>query len=203
MTMSRSAGWWTGLVLVCAVSAPIGWLATDRLEAQNDFCNACHLPSGEALHREIRDDFVALPAPTLAGAHAVAGNVMRADGMFRCIDCHGGASFLGKVRVKALAARDAAVWITGQFDEPVGMRWPLWDEDCRQCHLEFRPAEREAWQSAAFHELAVHNVELGVECVECHTAHERIDPEAPYFLDVVRVRSQCARCHPEFEEANG
>ncbi len=203
MTTSKPAGWLAGLGLACAVTAPLLWLVTDRLEARNDFCNACHLPSGVPLHRAVRDDFVALPAPTLAAAHAVAGNAARGDGEFRCIDCHGGASFVGKVRVKALAARDAAVWVTGRFEEPVGMRWPLWDEDCRQCHSEFGSTGREAWQSAAFHELALHNVELGVNCVECHPAHERIAPEAPYFLDAVRVRSQCARCHPEFEEANG
>ena len=192
-----------GVALGCAVAAPIGWIATDRLEARNEFCNACHLPSGVPLHREIRDDFIALPAPTLAAAHAAAGNAKHADGAFRCSDCHAGASFVGRVRVKALAAKDALVWATGRFEEPTGMRWPLWDEDCSRCHAEFAAPAREAWQSAAFHELAVHNVELGVNCVECHAAHERNAPEADYFLDVVRVRAQCARCHPEFEEGNG
>lgn len=203
MATSKPAGWLAGLGLACAVTAPLLWLVTDRLEARNDFCNACHLSSGVPLHRAVRDDFVALPAPTLAAAHAVAGNAARGDGEFRCIDCHGGASFVGKARVKALAARDAAVWLTGRFEEPVGMRWPLWDEDCGQCHSEFGSAGREAWQSPAFHELALHNVELGVNCIECHAAHERIAPDAPYFLDAVQVRSQCARCHSEFEEVNG
>jgi len=201
--MAKPVRWQVGLVLGCAVLAPLGWLATERLEARNDFCNACHLPSGEPLHRAIRDDFVSLPASTLAAAHATAGNAERADGGFRCIDCHGGASIIGRVRVKALAAKDALAWATGRFEEPAGMRWPLWDEDCRQCHAEFDPPVREAWQSPAFHELAVHNVELGVNCVECHASHERSAPIAPYFLDAVRVRSQCARCHLEFEEASG
>jgi nitrate/TMAO reductase-like tetraheme cytochrome c subunit len=190
-------------LLVALLAMPAGWLVTDRLEARNDFCNACHLPSGAPLHQQLRDDFVALPAPTLAAAHSVAGNDLRGDGAFRCIDCHGGASLLGKARVKALAAKDSLVWLTGDFDEPDGMGWPLWDEDCSRCHREFAAPEREAWQSAAFHELAVHNVELGVNCVECHSAHERKAPDAAYFLNALEVRAQCARCHAEFEETNG
>jgi nitrate/TMAO reductase-like tetraheme cytochrome c subunit len=203
MGTAKPARWLGGLLLASAVCAPLGWIATDRLEERNSFCNACHLPSGNVLHGELRDDFDASPAATLAAAHAAVGNELRADGRFRCIDCHGGASFAGKARVKALAAKDALVWATGRFEEPSSMRWPLWDEDCRRCHAEYAAPAREAWQSAAFHELPVHNVELGVDCVECHTAHERNGPDAAYFLDARRVRSQCALCHPQFEEANG
>lgn len=195
--------WRLLLVAAAALSAPLAWVATDRLEARNDFCNACHLTSGVPLHRQVRDDFDALPAPTLAAAHAAAGNDAHADAAFRCIDCHGGTTLVGKARVKLLAAKDALVWATRDFEEPKGMRWPLWEEDCRQCHRQFAPRGSESWQSAGFHELPVHNVELGVNCVECHVAHERKAPDAAYFLNVVQVRSQCARCHAEFEETEG
>jgi hypothetical protein len=92
----------------------------------------------------------------------------------------------------------------GRFDEPEGMRWPLWDADCRRCHARF--AERSTAGSAGnplFHELAVHNAELPVRCVECHPVHERGGLPDHDFLLPPRVRAQCARCHPEFEEEGG
>ena len=76
--------------------------------------------------------------------------------------------------MKLLSAKDAFWYAVGRFDEPEGMRWPLWDADCRRCHARF--AERSTAGSAGnplFHELAVHNAELPVRCVECHAAHER------------------------------
>jgi hypothetical protein len=176
-----------------------GWAVTDRLEQDDDFCNACHVSAGVPLHIEIRRDFDARPTASLAAAHAVASAQHRADGVLRCIDCHGGTSWLGRTRVKTLAAKDALLYLSGRFEEPEGMRWPLWDEDCRKCHAGFAEGPADAGRSARFHELAVHNAELGVDCVECHVVHQRgVDPAA-FFLDAPRVRAQCARCHSQFE----
>ena len=184
-----------------AVAAPAGWLVTDHLERENDFCNACHLPDGTPLHVDVRRDFDAPQAASLAGAHGLApvGQGEHARD-FRCIDCHGGVSFVGRARVKALAAKDALVYLTGHFEEPQGMRWPLWDEDCTQCHPSFDTGSYEDWESPRFHQLPVHNTELGVACVECHEVHEPGGPAANHFLRAERVRTQCARCHAEFEE---
>ena len=190
-------------VVAGAVAAPGGWVITDRLERDNDFCNACHLSPGVPLHVDIRRDFDAPRAASLAAAHAGAGNTAHADEAFRCIDCHGGVSFAGRLRVKALAAKDAFWWVVGSFEEPDGMRWPLWDEDCAQCHDAFDESEVEAWESPRFHQLPVHNVDLGVSCVECHLSHETAAAPAPYHLHAAPVRAQCARCHPEFEEGEG
>lgn len=185
-----------------AVGAPAGWVISDRLERDNDFCTSCHLTPRRPLHAGIRGDFDARPPAHLAAAHAAAGVEARADDpAFRCIDCHGGASFEGRARVKALAAMDALRYALGRFDEPDGMAWPLWDEDCRKCHRDFDGEPSEDWQTPRFHELAVHNVELGVSCVECHLAHESGgNPQASYLI-AAHVAAQCARCHPEFADA--
>jgi nitrate/TMAO reductase-like tetraheme cytochrome c subunit len=186
-------------IVAAAVAAPGGWLVTDRLEQDDDFCNACHLPDGVALHRDVRRDFDARPPASLAAAHAGAA---ASEGL-RCIDCHGGASLVGRARVKALAAKDAFSYVVGRFEEPDGMRWPLWDEDCTKCHDRFEEGPAEPWRAPRFHEVPPHNVELGVACVECHLSHEAGgDPQAS-FLHASAVRSQCARCHPEFEEERG
>ena len=185
-----------GLVIaigLALLSAPIGWVVTDRLEQDNDFCNACHLEPELPLHEQVRHDFDARPATSLAAAHG------REDD-FRCIDCHGGASWLGRARVKLLAGKDAFWYVVGHFEEPDGMRWPLWDEDCSKCHDRFEPQpEAESWRAPRFHELSVHNVELGVDCVRCHLVHDPGGTDEDHFIHTEPVREQCALCHPEFE----
>lgn len=193
------------VLALAVVAAPLGWVASDRLEANDASCVSCHLPSGAPLHEDNARDFAARPAVSLAVAHAVAGNRAHADAAFRCIDCHGGTGFVGRARVKALSLRDAAIYLTGDFDEPHGMTWPLGENDCRGCHAEFagEGAASESWEAAPFHSLAVHNRELGVNCVECHVAHERGGLADRNFLHPEPVRAQCARCHPEFGEEMG
>jgi hypothetical protein len=183
------------------VSAPIGWGVTDLLERNDDFCNACHLPDGRALHAEVRRDYDASPPASLAAVHggATPDRAGAPPRDFRCIDCHGGTGPVGRARVKVLAAKDALVYLTGHFDDPEGMAWPLLDADCRKCHARFDEREAQAWESPRFHQLAVHNAELGVDCVECHLVHAGgVDPTR-HFLRADHVRGQCARCHAEFE----
>ena len=203
MRWPRSARVLAVTAVAAAAAAPVGWLVTDHLERDNDFCTACHLEAEVPLHAALRRDFE-LPEPvSLASAHRRAGVADRADAAFRCIDCHGGVSPLGRLRVKVLAAKDAFWYLVGRFEEPTGMRWPLWDEDCTRCHARFDEAAPEPWQNPRFHQLSVHNAELGVDCVECHRVHETDGAADAYFLHAAWTRSQCVRCHPEFQEGEG
>jgi nitrate/TMAO reductase-like tetraheme cytochrome c subunit len=186
-----------GLVALAAGSG--GWLATDALEANNDFCNVCHLSTGLPLHAQIREGFDAVPAVNLAGIHAAATEPARAARpLSRCIDCHGGVGAVGRTKVKLLAAKDALVWLSGDFDEPDHMEYPLGEADCRKCHLELSP-EGGFETEETFHGLSVHNADLGVTCVECHTVHDGGDDSAVFFMNATRVREQCGRCHSEFK----
>jgi len=177
-----------------------GWGISDRMERNDDFCVSCHIEPDRPLHAAIRSDFDARPPASLAALHRSTGE--RGLEVFHCIDCHGGVSLHGRARVKALAVKDAFFYAIGRFEEPTEMRWPLWDEDCRQCHARFDESEVAAWGSPRFHQLSVHNVELGVDCVACHEAHEAGNPEG-YHLRAPVVRRQCARCHSEYEEEMG
>ena len=193
------------LAVVGIAAAPAAWWITDRLEEDNDFCNACHLSAELPLHIDLRRDFDAMPATSLSAAHAHSARHVETDREvrdFRCIDCHGGSGLAGRARVKLLAAKDAFWYAVGHFEEPTQMRWPLWDGDCTQCHASFVETEPEAWENPRFHQLAVHNTELGVDCVECHQVHDRQGAPDAYFLVAAEVRSQCFRCHPEFEEGS-
>lgn len=108
----------------------------------------------------------------------------------------------GRARVKLLSARDAFWYATGRFEEPEGMRWPLWDADCRKCHAAFE-ARRAAFGDPLYHQVPAHQGDdFTVRCVECHRAHtageagEGALPSHDFLLPAV-VRGQCARCHPE------
>jgi hypothetical protein len=203
--------WLLAAALVAALGAPVGWTVADRLEQDNDFCNACHLEGGDAhdergsiarmpLHIEIRRDFDRHPPRSLAGVHGGARVEARPDSpAFRCVDCHGGTSFAGRARVKALAAKDALLYVVGRFEEPTGMRWPLWDEDCRKCHARFRPPA-DPYGTPPFHAVTVHNARMPVACVDCHGVHERGGNPDAWFLHAGSVRRQCARCHAEYED---
>ncbi len=202
----RSRGPLLALTIAAAagiVLTPVAWTVSDRLEQDNDFCLGCHLAPGIRLHAAIGSDFEREPPASLASLHASVGVEAGEDGGFRCIDCHGGASWAGRARVKLLAAKDAFWYATGRFTEPAAMAWPLWDEDCLQCHEAFGGAPSQPWETPRFHEVAMHNENLGVDCVECHRAHDSaVDPEAA-FLRASWVQTQCARCHSEFVDEDG
>lgn len=188
-----------GFLAAGLLLGPAGWFGTDVLERRNDFCNACHLEPGVVLHAEIRRQFDARPGVNLASVHGLAGHGTGASAReFRCIDCHGGTGFTGKARTKVLAAKDAFWYLVGSFDEPDHMAWPLREEDCRQCHASFAAPVPDAAEPA-FHALGLHNRELGVACVACHTVHETGGLEELYYLQPSRVRQQCAQCHSEYE----
>lgn len=189
---------WLGIAVAAGIVAfPLGWAITDRLEQDNDFCTSCHLGPDQPLHIDLRRAFDHAPAANLAAVHARAEVPGRGDG-FRCIDCHGGASWKGRARVKVLAAIDSFWYAVGQFEEPTGMEWPLWDEDCQKCHTSFNPPPTEEWETPRFHELAVHNVELGIDCVACHRAHESGGNPDDFFIGAAWVRPQCERCHESY-----
>jgi hypothetical protein len=183
---------WIGIAIAAGiVGFPVGWAITDRLEQDNEFCTSCHLEPDVPLHIELRRAFDTAPPTNLASAHALA----ETPGHFRCIDCHGGASWKGRARVKALAALDGFWYALGRFEEPTGMQWPLWDEDCQKCHTGFAPPSSEEWETPRFHELPIHNVELGIDCVACHRVHEAGGNPNDFFIRADWVRPQCERCH--------
>jgi|GEM_PF-292834 len=189
---------WLGIAGVAGIVAfPVGWVVSDRLEQNNDFCTSCHLEPGVPLHAELRRAFDASPVTNLASVHAGAKAPGHA-GDFRCIDCHGGASWTGRIRVKALAAKDAFWYALGRFEEPHEMAWPLWDEDCKKCHSSFDAPPSEDWETPRFHELPVHNVDLGTDCVVCHRSHATGGNPDGFFLDPRYVEPECGRCHQRY-----
>ena len=179
---------WIALLTAAITGAPAGWLISDQLEAQNEFCTSCHLDAAKPLHEQKMSDFRARPASSLVAAHHAAK-----EG-FRCIDCHGGASFVNRLRVKTVAARDAFFYVLGAFGEPKDMDHPLWNEDCVKCHATYK-AERDD----AFHAIGVHNLpDFEYECVKCHQAHPTGRKAQLDYLETAPLVAVCRNCHEEF-----
>jgi predicted CXXCH cytochrome family protein len=180
---------WIWIALLAALtSAPAGWLISDHFEAQNEFCTSCHLDAATPLHEQKMNDFLHEPATSLVAAHHVA------KAGFRCSDCHAGASFVNKLRVKTVAARDAFFYLLGRFEEPEQMKHPLWNEDCVKCHGAYSPARDDA-----FHAIGVHNLpDFAYECVQCHQAHPAGRQASLEFLETEPLIAVCRNCHEEF-----
>ena len=173
----------SGISLLAGV---IAWVAVERLESRNSFCVSCHLEPRIPLHREISENFNGRPPVNLAAAHLVA------EAEFRCIECHGGTGFVGRLRVKLVSARDTLMYLTGRFQEPDRMTAPLWDEDCSKCHEIYRVERPDA-----FHAIVQHNVRLAYRCVECHQSHP-VAPADLQFLNREVVLPICRECQKEF-----
>lgn len=133
-------------------------------------------------------DFFRVPGDSLVAAHQAA------QGGFRCIDCHGGASFANRLRVKTVAARDALFYVLGRFEEPRDMEHPLWNEDCAKCHGTYAPERDDA-----FHAIDVHNLpRFAYPCVECHQAHPTGRKATLDYLEPGPTVAVCRNCHEEF-----
>ncbi|MGH0033938.1 MAG: hypothetical protein ACQGVK_02805 [Myxococcota bacterium] len=187
---------WPAAAGLLGAFAALAWVASDRLEQRNDFCNACHLPGGTPLHLEVREDFDRVIPISLAGVHGRGWVEDREDSAFRCIDCHAGSGPLERLQVKLLAARDGVRYALGRFEEPHGMPFPLSPDTCRRCHPTFRRSAAPGWTLAAYHGRAAHDDAAdGPRCVACHAVHE-VDGDAfAYFMARPRVDRQCRGCH--------
>lgn len=180
-----------GLPVAGAAAFAAGLTVTDYLEQDNTFCIACHLGDNQRLHQEKYTTFFPVDGAviTLAAAHHSGS-----DMPFRCVDCHNGATFADKLRIKAQAARDTVAYFLGDFEEPEQMRFSLGDRVCLKCHT---TAAKGPKQAAAFHD-AKHHRELPLACYECHTAHRQAKSETR-FLKREIVQPLCDGCHAQLQ----
>jgi hypothetical protein len=178
--------WITSALAV--LTGPTGWILTDRLESSNGFCTSCHLEPEVPLHEEKMGRFTGSPAADLASRHRVS------DDGFLCVDCHAGASWPNRARVKAVAARDALMYMLGRFEEPASMQHPLWDEDCSRCHAQYKVR-----RSDDYHAFFAHNLpNFEFRCVSCHRAHPSDGSPEFGFLERDLVLGICRKCHEEY-----
>jgi predicted CXXCH cytochrome family protein len=74
------------------------------------------------------------------------------------------------------------------------MEFPLWNEDCVQCHPSYEPERADA-----FHAIDVHNLPgFEFDCVQCHRAHPTGREASLDYLASDDVLPVCRNCHEEF-----
>jgi nitrate/TMAO reductase-like tetraheme cytochrome c subunit len=187
--------WTLGLPLLLVLLFAAGWGVSDHLERRNDFCNACHLPDGVALHTLNREHFDRVIPISLAGVHGRGWVEERADDAFRCIDCHAGSGAVERARVKLLAARDGLRYAVGAFEEPDGMPFSLSPATCLGCHPTFRHSAAPGWTVEAYHGRPEHDGPEAPVCVRCHKVHDTDGDAFGYFMSRDRVDAACRECH--------
>ncbi len=188
-----------GLLAGVSLVAALFGVALAARERDNRFCISCHL------HEEKFTRFLAPASVDLAGAHHAKKTV-------RCIDCHGGADLGMRLRVWAAASVDTVKFFAGHYQEPTGMRLPLRDKECRQCHTPIlksapflAPEQEEATEGRtgdSYHAIRDHDT-VRIACVRCHTSHAA-DGEARFqFLARPRLLPLCRDCHKTMGEEVG
>lgn len=175
-----------GFPLLGVTTFGAGVVVTDRLEANNAFCVACHL------HEKKFTEFHPVQGQhtTLAAAHNLPS-----DKNVKCIDCHIGATFTDKMVVKAIAARDTVAYFVGTFEEPTHLRYELGNRSCLKCHATGgqNPDEEKAFHNASYH------TKLPLTCYQCHTVHPAANVEMR-FLQRQVVQPLCDDCHRQMEQ---
>jgi predicted CXXCH cytochrome family protein len=193
----EAGAWLAAAALAIALGLPFAFVGVlYKTEQNNYFCVACHL------HDEKFARFLGQPSPTdLAGAHHVSRRAVR------CIDCHGGADPVMRVRVWAVAGVDTLRFLVGRYEEPRRMRLPLGDAECRQCHdpiIRITPEQEEAQEGRgnSYHAITEHRTVRGA-CVACHISHISTEKRLQ-FIDRRVVLPICRRCHERMgEEVSG
>lgn len=173
---------WAVVLLVAfgVVSFLAGVEVTDRLEQDDRFCIACHVPRMLQIYAQAQP--VAGRAVTLAGVH-----VKR---QVKCIACHIGATIQDKVLIKAIAAKDTVKYFSGLFQDVESLTYPLGDRTCLKCHPE---GGQNARAPPAFHNAPYHRDPRN-QCSDCHRSHAEA-PEEARFLARDRVKPLCDSCH--------
>ena len=191
----RSLLWCAVALAGLAVITSVGFAGLIVKERDNTFCFGCHL------HEEKFKRFTSVPFTDLTGPHHAE--------RVRCIDCHGGADAVMRVRIWSLAAVDTAKFFFGDYREPDHMRLQLRSKECTQCHtpiLKHTTAltaeQEEALEGRAgngYHEIRSHDA-VRITCVQCHTAHTTDGNPKAQFIARTRVQPLCRKCHPTLGE---
>jgi len=160
-----------------------GFATAATLEEQNGFCAACHTQPESTFFERTQTQPI-----DLAAKHSQAWST-------RCIDCHSGPGFTGRVGAMTLGARDLAVFVIRTDQQPAPLTVPIGDANCLKCHADV-PATRDF--NRHFHAFLARWQSMdsnAATCVSCHSAHATDGDPALAFLQQDRAQQVCESCH--------
>lgn len=192
----RLAGLFLGVVLLSLAAVA----AFSRVEENDAFCTACHLPAEDEYVRRAEAARAVPQSPVdLASRHATEG--------IPCVGCHRGTQSLShRAAALGLGAWNAARFLAGNRGgkrSNLTARW-LPEASCWTCHQE--AIRVEAFEKH-FHNMlpeylaldqVVQNPENRILCGDCHPSHREGEVLIGFIEDAI-VFPTCEKCHVVWE----
>lgn len=178
---------WVAIPITLALLLAIGGFSYAALKETNDpFCASCHTePEATFYERSI-----ALPVD-LASAHS--------GERIRCIDCHSGKGWPGRMRAELLGAKNLVAHVTGTAEQPSRLSWPLPDTNCTKCHAQVLKGKSKNNHYHFYIAEWQDTVPDAGGCVNCHPAHATDVRPALVYMNEVRTTAVCDTCHVDLE----
>jgi len=152
-----------------------------KLEESDAFCASCHTEPEQTYY----DRSIASLVVDLASLHSAQQT--------RCIDCHSGEGFSGRLASLSQGAGDLWAYLRGDYARPAVTTHPLNDHSCTKCHADVLTVSvrnthyhffLQRWQAA---------LPDAAGCVGCHMAHAT--ESAQGFVDEAAQSVVCETCH--------
>jgi hypothetical protein len=184
--ISTRKGKWLmpGVVMLLVLGlAGAGFRYAAHLEESDAFCASCHTEPETTFMARTQ----AATSIDLASWHAAKST--------RCIDCHSGPGFVGRMQGMSIGAGDLFTFITHTDKQSAPLTVPITDGHCLKCHADV-PNNKDfnrhfhaflgQWQAAD--PQAAH-------CVDCHTGHATNGDPQLQFLNQQETSAVCQRRH--------
>jgi hypothetical protein len=167
------------MLVLSAASMAVG----ASLEEKDTFCASCHSqPESTYYQRSTASSPV-----DLASAHK--------SKTVKCIDCHSGAGFGGRMQAFYVGGGDLLHWITRTAIQPAPLIHPIPDGNCTKCHGATEATQDFNRHFHAFLPRWQAVDQNAARCVNCHTAHPTDGDPGIVFLNQTHTEAVCSACH--------
>jgi nitrate/TMAO reductase-like tetraheme cytochrome c subunit len=172
------------VVALGLVAAGGGYAFASTQEENNNFCASCHTQPESTYYQR----FLSATPVDLASDHAKKNAA-------KCIDCHSGIGFDGRLSAIMMGARNAFHWYTHTAVQPAPLTVPISDDNCLKCHQDVTGQTTfnnhfhgflSRWQAV--------DPNAGT-CVSCHAGHLTDGAANAAFTNTSRTDAVCNACH--------
>ncbi len=170
-----------GLLLIFAGG---GYAFASTQEENDSFCASCHTQPESTYYTRAQTK----PSVDLASDHEQKSAA-------KCIDCHSGIGFGGRLNAIMMGARNAAAWFSRTAVQPAPLTVPIKDDNCLKCHLD---VTNQVTVNNHFHGFLSRWQAVDPNagsCVACHSGHATDGLADASFTNTARTDAVCNQCH--------
>lgn len=158
------------------------YVTAAHLEENDGFCASCHTEPETTFFARSQASAV-----DLASYHHGEGT--------RCIDCHAGPGFTGRVGAMTLGAGDLLAFVTGRAQQPAPLTVPIGDANCLKCHADVPATPDFDFHFHAFLARWQARDPQAATCVSCHAGHNTAGEAGLMYLERNPTEAVCQACH--------